>query len=200
MATAVSQESSFRSEASRVLCGHPVAALLQKLETAVRKRFGGTDLLMNNAGISRAARCSDRQAIGSGSFQSSRRHDRHGRRRASEQRDTHLSKDGRDRYDAAAARSAEPASCFPRKRTSDVLKGTFRSLANANYRIWAAGAVISNVGTWMQRTAQDWIVLTELTHHNSTAMGIVMGLQFGPQILRRLRLRVPAQRAAGKVF
>jgi MFS family permease len=63
------------------------------------------------------------------------------------------------------------------------LKGTFRSLANANYRIWAAGAVISNVGTWMQRTAQDWIVLTELTHHNATAMGIVMGLQFGPQIL-----------------
>lgn len=63
------------------------------------------------------------------------------------------------------------------------MKGTFRSLANANYRIWAAGAVISNVGTWMQRTAQDWIVLTELTHHNATAMGIVMGLQFGPQIL-----------------
>jgi MFS family permease len=35
----------------------------------------------------------------------------------------------------------------------------------------------------MQRTAQDWIVLTELTHHNATAVGIVMGLQFGPQIL-----------------
>jgi MFS family permease len=63
------------------------------------------------------------------------------------------------------------------------LKGPFRSLANAKYRIWAAGAVISNVGTWMQRTAQDWIVLTELTHHSATAMGIVMGLQFGPQIL-----------------
>ena len=63
------------------------------------------------------------------------------------------------------------------------MKGPFRSLANANYRIWAAGAAISNVGTWMQRTAQDWIVLTGLTHHNATAMGIVMGLQFGPQIL-----------------
>jgi MFS family permease len=35
----------------------------------------------------------------------------------------------------------------------------------------------------MQRTAQDWIVLTELTHRNATAVGIVMGLQFGPQIL-----------------
>ena len=35
----------------------------------------------------------------------------------------------------------------------------------------------------MQRTAQDWIVLTELTHRNATAVGIVMGLQFGPQLL-----------------
>jgi len=35
----------------------------------------------------------------------------------------------------------------------------------------------------MQRTAQDWIVLTELTDHSATAIGIVMGLQFGPQIL-----------------
>jgi MFS family permease len=63
------------------------------------------------------------------------------------------------------------------------LKGTFRSLQNYNYRIWAAGALVSNIGSWMQRTAQDWIVLTELTHRNATAVGIVMGLQFGPQIL-----------------
>ncbi len=35
----------------------------------------------------------------------------------------------------------------------------------------------------MQRTAQDWIVLTELTHHNATAVGVVMSLQFGPQLL-----------------
>jgi MFS family permease len=63
------------------------------------------------------------------------------------------------------------------------LKGTFRSLQSFNYRVWAAGALVSNVGSWMQRTAQDWIVLTELTHHNATAVGIVMGLQFGPQVL-----------------
>ena len=42
---------------------------------------------------------------------------------------------------------------------------------------------MSNVGTWMQRTAQDWLVLTALTHHNATAVGVVMGLQFGPQVL-----------------
>jgi len=62
-------------------------------------------------------------------------------------------------------------------------KGTFRSLANFNYRIWAGGAIVSNVGTWMQRTAQDWLVLTQLTHNNATAMGVVIALQFAPQIL-----------------
>jgi len=66
---------------------------------------------------------------------------------------------------------------------SATAKGTFRSLANFNYRIWAGGAIVSNVGTWMQRTAQDWVVLTQLTHNNATAMGVVMALQFVPQIL-----------------
>ncbi len=61
--------------------------------------------------------------------------------------------------------------------------GTFRSLRSPNYRIWAAGALVSNVGTWMQRTAQDWLVLTQLTPHNAAAVGIVMSLQFGPQLL-----------------
>jgi len=45
------------------------------------------------------------------------------------------------------------------------------------------GSLVSNVGTWMQRTAQDWIVLTRLTDQNATAVGIVMALQFGPQIV-----------------
>ena len=59
----------------------------------------------------------------------------------------------------------------------------FRSLSGVNYRIWFAGALVSNIGTWMQRTAQDWIVLTQLTDHNATAVGVVMALQFGPQLL-----------------
>lgn len=59
----------------------------------------------------------------------------------------------------------------------------FRSLRNPNYRIWAAGALVSNIGTWMQRTAQDWLVLTKLTHHSAAAVGTVMALQFGPQLL-----------------
>ena len=61
--------------------------------------------------------------------------------------------------------------------------GVFRSLRSFNYRVWAAGALVSNVGTWMQRTAQDWLVLTQLTHHSASAVGTVMALQFGPQLL-----------------
>lgn len=63
------------------------------------------------------------------------------------------------------------------------MSAMFRSLAGVNYRIWAGGALVSNVGTWMQRTAQDWIVLTQLTHNNAAAVGFVMALQFGPQLL-----------------
>ncbi len=61
--------------------------------------------------------------------------------------------------------------------------GVFRSLRIFNYRVWAAGAFVSNVGTWVQRTAQAWLVLTGLTHHSASAVGTVMALQFGPQLL-----------------
>ncbi|HUD50024.1 MFS transporter [Parvibaculum sp.] len=63
------------------------------------------------------------------------------------------------------------------------MTGAFRSLKTYNYRVWAGGAIVSNVGTWMQRTGQDWLVLTELTHNNAIAVGIVMALQFGPMFL-----------------
>jgi len=65
----------------------------------------------------------------------------------------------------------------------NAISGTFRSLRFYNYRLWFGGTIVSNTGTWMQRVAQDWLVLTELTHHNATAVGIVMALQFGPQLL-----------------
>ena len=63
------------------------------------------------------------------------------------------------------------------------LGGVFRSLKGFNYRVWAGGAFVSNVGTWVQRTAQDWLVFTQLTHHDASALGVVMALQFGPQLL-----------------
>lgn len=63
------------------------------------------------------------------------------------------------------------------------MASAFQSLRHYNYRWWASGALISNIGTWMQRTGQDWLVLTELTHNNASALGIVMALQFGPQMV-----------------
>lgn len=59
----------------------------------------------------------------------------------------------------------------------------FSSLSIPNYRFWFAGALISNTGAWMQRTAQDWIVLTELTDRDAVALGITTALQFGPTLL-----------------
>jgi MFS family permease len=60
---------------------------------------------------------------------------------------------------------------------------TFRSLQIRNYRLWWTGALISNTGTWMQRIAQDWLVLTELTDDSGVAVGIVTALQFAPLLL-----------------
>ncbi len=60
---------------------------------------------------------------------------------------------------------------------------TFASFSVRNYRIYAAGGIISNTGTWMGRVAQDWVVLTELTDNSATALGIVTGLQFLPMML-----------------
>jgi MFS family permease len=58
----------------------------------------------------------------------------------------------------------------------------FSSLRMRNFRLFAAGQVVSNTGTWMQRVAQDWLVL-ELTHGSGTAVGIATGLQFLPLLL-----------------
>lgn len=63
------------------------------------------------------------------------------------------------------------------------MKSMFRSLATYNYRVWFLGALVSNVGGWMQATAQDWVVLTELTNNDATAMGVTMALQFGPPLV-----------------
>lgn len=59
---------------------------------------------------------------------------------------------------------------------------TFRALHNHNYRLYAAGGVLSNTGTWMQRVAQDWLVVL-LATNAGTALGITTGLQFLPALL-----------------
>lgn len=63
------------------------------------------------------------------------------------------------------------------------MSSMFRSLTVRNYRIWFFGALVSNIGAWMQATTQNWVVLTELTAHNASAVGVTMALQFGPQLL-----------------
>jgi MFS family permease len=63
------------------------------------------------------------------------------------------------------------------------MNAMFRSFTSFNYRVWFIGAVVSNIGAWMQSTAQSWVVLTELTPGDAGAMGITMALQFAPPLL-----------------
>src|SRR5450759_1453710 len=58
---------------------------------------------------------------------------------------------------------------------------TFSSLSNRNYRKYFIGQSISLVGTWMQTTAQAWLVLT--ITHSATDLGIVAGLQTLPMLV-----------------
>ncbi|MDP9416732.1 MAG: MFS transporter [Actinomycetota bacterium] len=58
---------------------------------------------------------------------------------------------------------------------------TFRSLREPNYRRFFTGHAMSVIGTWMQRVAQDWLVLT-LTG-SGVALGVSTALQFGPVLL-----------------
>ena len=63
------------------------------------------------------------------------------------------------------------------------MSSMFRSLAGRDYRVWFIGALVSNIGAWMQSTAQNWVVLTELTDNDAFAVGITMALQFAPPLL-----------------
>ena len=65
------------------------------------------------------------------------------------------------------------------------MSAVFRSLAVRNYRLWAAGSLVSNTGVWMQRVAQDWLVL-ELSDNSPGALGMVTALQFVPVMLLTL--------------
>ncbi len=63
------------------------------------------------------------------------------------------------------------------------MSATFASLRYVNFRLWFAGAMVANTGTWMQRVAQDWLVLTELSNDSGIAVGVVTALQFLPMLL-----------------
>ncbi|MEU6096646.1 MFS transporter [Streptomyces sp. NPDC047079] len=69
----------------------------------------------------------------------------------------------------------------PAERAATGKSSMFSSLRVRNYRLFFLGQVVSNTGTWMQRIAQDWLVLS-LTG-SSTAVGVTTALQFLPMLL-----------------
>ena len=60
--------------------------------------------------------------------------------------------------------------------------GNWRSFRHRNYRILFPANAVSNIGSWAQRIAQDWLVL-ELTDNNGTYLGLVTAVQFAPVLL-----------------
>ena len=57
--------------------------------------------------------------------------------------------------------------------------GNWRSFRHRNFRILFPANALSNIGTWAQRVAQDWLVL-ELTDNNGAALGLITAVQFAP--------------------
>ncbi|MFD8024818.1 MFS transporter [Streptomyces lavendulae] len=78
--------------------------------------------------------------------------------------------------DSAPGHTSTPSSAARAGRNS-----MFSSLRIRNYRLFAAGQAVSNTGTWMQRIAQDWLVLS-LTG-SASAVGITIALQFLPMLV-----------------
>ena len=64
--------------------------------------------------------------------------------------------------------------------------GNWRSFRHRNFRILYPANAMSNIGTWAQRVAQDWLVL-ELTHNNGTYLGLVTAIQFAPVLIFSLQ-------------
>ncbi|MFJ4620010.1 MFS transporter [Streptomyces sp. NPDC088812] len=82
---------------------------------------------------------------------------------------------GADSAPAPTTHDSPPAPDAPRRSSM------FGALKVRNYRLFFGGQVVSNIGTWMQRIAQDWLVLS-LTG-SATAVGVTTALQFLPMLL-----------------
>jgi MFS family permease len=81
---------------------------------------------------------------------------------------------------AQATKSTQPTK-FDRTPPNPAPIGLFSSLRTRNYRMFASGQLISNTGAWVQRIAQDWLVLS--ITGSATAVGITTALQFLPSLL-----------------
>jgi len=78
--------------------------------------------------------------------------------------------------------------------------GIFASLRFHNYRIWFLSALVANTGTWMQRVAQDWLVLRVLTDDSASATGLTTALQFLPMLLLSAHAGLVADRVDQRRF
>lgn len=80
------------------------------------------------------------------------------------------------------------------------MSSTFDSLRFHNYRIWFFAALVANTGTWMQRVAQDWLVLRILTNDSASATGVTTALQFLPALLFSVHAGLIADRVDQRRF
>jgi MFS family permease len=69
----------------------------------------------------------------------------------------------------------------------------FASLTERNFRLFMSGKIVSDTGIWMQRVAQDWLVLT-LSGRSPMALGIAAALQFIPTLVLSVWAGVLADR------
>ncbi|QAT49976.1 MFS transporter [Caproiciproducens sp. NJN-50] len=82
------------------------------------------------------------------------------------------------------------------KKQQDLLKTTFRSLQYRNFRLFWFGQCISLTGTWMQRTAQTWLVYT--VTKSPMKVGLLGVAQFMPLLLFSLFAGVVVDRFSKK--
>lgn len=76
----------------------------------------------------------------------------------------------------------EPDQNNSRPAVNSQRRRTFAALSFRNFRLFWWGQVISVTGTFMQSTAQQWLVLT-LAPNNPLALGVTGALQFGPSLV-----------------
>jgi MFS family permease len=75
---------------------------------------------------------------------------------------------------------------------------SLRSFRHRNFRLFFGFNLVSNIGTWVQRVAQDWLVL-QLTH-SGTDLGLVTALQFLPVLLLSLHGGALADRVDKRII
>ncbi len=95
---------------------------------------------------------------------------------------------------------SSPSGCAVSARFLAAGRATFSALAVPNYRRYISGQAISLIGTWMQMTAQSWLVLT-LTG-SSTTLGLIVALQTLPVLAARplRRRRSPTASTSGALM